>query len=180
MKKCFIILEDGFEECEALITHDVLTRTGEIKVTLAGGKSIDVVSSMGVHVKADKLLKELDVNEFDFCVLPGGKVGVDNISSSELDIEVIKKMFSLGKHVHAICAAPSVLGNLGYLDGKKYTCFPGFNRGNGEWMDKGSIIDGTQVTGRSMGYSIEFAENIVKVEIGENYLTKVKKGIFGI
>ena len=180
MKKCFIILEDGFEECEALITHDILRRSGQIEVKLLGGKHLDVISSAGVVIKADALLKDADLNEYDFCILPGGKKGVDNISMSELDKGVIKKMFALGKHVHAICAAPSVLGNLGYLDGKKFTCFPGFERGNGTWVDTGVVVDGTLITGRSMGHSIAFAEAIVTLEVGEQYLHKIHQGTLGI
>lgn len=180
MKKCFIILEDGFEECEALITHDILRRSGQIEITLAGGKHLDVVSSAGVVIKADALLKDLNLNEYDFCILPGGKKGVDNISESKLDKDVIKKMFALNKHVHAICAAPSVLGDLGYLDNKRYTCFPGFQRGDGEWVDTGVVTDGNLVTGRSMGHSIAFAEAIVTLEIGEQYLKKIRQGTLGI
>ena len=180
MKKCFIILEDGFEECEALICHDIFHRSGQIETVLAGAKHLEVVSSIGLKVKADALLKDLNLEEFDFCILPGGKLGVDNINASDFDKEVIRKMFVLGKHVHAICAAPSVLGNMGYLDNKRFTCFPGFERGKGTWVDTGCVIDGTLVTGRSMGHSIEFAEAIVKLELGEQYLTKIHHGTLGI
>lgn len=179
MKRCFILLEDGFEECEALISHDILLRSGQIIVDLVGNKEI-VTTSMGVKIHTDKLLKDINLNDYDFMILPGGKVGVDNISSNELDISVIKEMIKRGKHVHAICAAPSILGELGYLDDKEFTCFPSFERGKGKWLDKGSVISKGVVTGRSMGHTIEFAENIIRVEIGEEYLQRVHEGSLGL
>ena len=93
---------------------------------------------------------------------------------------MIKKFHDLGKKYYAICAAPSILGELGYLDGKNYVCFPGFQKGKGNWMDKGSVIDGDLVTGRSMNYTIEFASNIVRVLLGEEALERIEHGTKGI
>ena len=179
MKTCLILLEDGFEECEALITHDILTRSGHIKVDLVGNKEI-VTTSMGVKIHTNKLLKDVITDEYDFMVLPGGKLGVDNISSNKDDIAFIKEMISKGKHVHAICAAPSILVDIKYLNDKNFTCYPGFQRDNKNWQNKGSVIDKNTVTGRSMGYSIEFAKNIVRLEVNEQCLAKIDKGIFGL
>ncbi|MBR3266996.1 MAG: DJ-1/PfpI family protein, partial [Bacilli bacterium] len=146
MIKGLMLLADGFEETEAISTHDILTRTHEIEVTYVSiSDSLFVKSSMGLKVEALGLLKDVKAEDYDFIVLPGGKVGVDNIKNSPAAIEMIKRFHDLGKKYYAICAAPSILGELGYLDGKNYVCFPGFQKGKGTWTDKGSVIDGDLV-----------------------------------
>lgn len=180
MKKALILLADGFEETEALTTHDIFTRTHEIETTLAStmGESL-VTSSMGLKVLADGKLEDLKLEDYDFLILPGGKLGVENLKSNPKVIMAIKSFISSSRHVHAICAAPSILGELGYLDDKEYTCFPGFQRGNGKYLDQGEVTSNGLVTGHSMGYTIEFAEAIVRLEIGQEAVDRIYPGTRG-
>jgi 4-methyl-5(b-hydroxyethyl)-thiazole monophosphate biosynthesis len=181
MKKALILLAEGFEETEAIATHDVLARTHEIEVNYAAvGESMEVRSSMGSRLKADFVLGEKALSDFDFLVLPGGKLGVMNIRGSEKAIGAIKGFVDGGKPVYAICAAPSVLGELGYLDGKRYTCFPGFQVGKGTYVDEGVVTDGELITGRSMAFTIAFAEAIVRKQLGEEALARLAPGMRGI
>ena len=180
MKKALILLADGFEETEALTTHDILIRSHAIKPTLVSMmESLMVTTSMGLKVIADHMFAEIDPNDYDFVILPGGKVGVDNLSADPRVIALLKKYHDEGKHHHAICAAPSILCKLGYLDDKSFTCFPGFQSGKGTYLNKGVVVDGDQVTGRSMGYTIEFAEEIVKLEAGQEALDSLYFGTRG-
>ena len=180
MKNALILLADGFEETEALSTHDIFTRSHEIKTTLASIKDgLVVTTSMGLKVFADTLLKDINPDDYDFLVLPGGKLGVDNLKASQEVISLVKRFHEEGKGHYAICAAPSILGELGYLDGRNYTCFPGFQVGKGNWLDEGSVTDGDLITGRSMAYTIEFAEAIVKKEVGDKALERIYPGTRG-
>lgn len=179
MKKGMIILEDGFEQVEALGTQDVLYRTHAIDIELVGGSKYEVTSSSNVVIKLNKILKDINPSDYDFIVLPGGKLGTDNLDTNVEVQNLIKEFLENGKHVHAICAAPSILAKRGYLDNKNYTCFPGFQNGKGNYLDTGSVISQNIVTGHSMGYTIEFALNIIKVELGEKYLMAVLPGIYG-
>lgn len=181
MIKGLMLLADGFEQTEALTTHDILTRTHEIDLEYVSIKDdLMVESSMGLEVKAKNILKNVCVDDYEFIVLPGGKGGVDNLKASPLVLETVRKFHEAGKKHFAICAAPSILGELGYLDGKNYTCFPGFQKGNGIYIHEGSVIDGDLVTGHSMGYTIEFASNIVRVLLGEAALEGIQKGVKGL
>lgn len=181
MIKGLMLLADGFEQTEALTTHDILSRTHEIDLEYVSiTDDLMVTSSMGLEVKAKNLLKHVRVDNYEFVVLPGGKVGVDNLKANPLVIETIKAFHNAGKKHFAICAAPSILGELGYLDGKNYTCFPGFQKGNGNYLHEGSVIDGDLVTGHSMGYTIDFASNIVRVLLGESALEGIQKGVKGL
>lgn len=175
-----ILLADGFEMVEALTTADVLTRTHEIKVTLCSiSDSLSVSSSHGVKVEANAKIQDIIVNDYDFLVLPGGKLGVENLRASDKVTALIKAFFDAGKDVHAICAAPSILGELGYLDGLDYTCFPGFQKGNGNYLHVGAVETSHIITGHSMGFSLDFAKTIVAHYLGQTGLNRILPGIEG-
>lgn len=180
MKKGLMLLGDGFEETEAITTHDILCRTHEINCVLASiMPTLEVKTSMGLTVKADIPLEEAKASEYDFLVLPGGKVGVNNLKASQKVKDLILAFHKLGKGVYAICAAPSILGELGLLDGKSYTCFPGFQTGKGEYKNAPCVREGNIITGHSMAFTIPFAEEIVKKELGEEALLKIAPGTRG-
>ena len=181
MIKGLLLLADGFEETEAVSVHDILTRTHEIALTLASVKETPgVVSSMGIAIKADSRLQDLDLGSYDFLVLPGGKSGVANLAKNETAMSAIKAFHQTEKPIFAICAAPSILGALGYLDGRNYTCFPGFEAGKGHKDEKNPVVvDGDLITGRSMYYTIPFAEAIVKYYLGEDGVKKIYHGTRG-
>ena len=178
--KALLLLAEGYETVEALQTVDVLTRTHKIEVTTASiSDSLIVPSSIGIEVKANALLKEINLQNFDFLVLPGGKKGVENLGKSPLVLETIAFFLSNEKDVHAVCAAPSILGGLGYLDGLPYTCFPGFQKGKGEYKDTGVVVTPHIITGHSMGYTLPFAEAIVAKYFGEEGKAAIAPGIYG-
>lgn len=180
MKTGLILLADGFEESEAVTTHDILSRTHELAVVyVSTSSSLEVVSSMGTIVKAAISLENIDLDRYEFMILPGGKLGVENLKANPLTIEAIRKFHETEKPIFAICAAPSILGELGYLDGKRYTSFPGFQRGKGKYIEAGSVIDGDLVTGHAMAYSLEFAENVVRVLLGEGAVQRLYHGTRG-
>ncbi len=181
MKKGLLLLADGFEETEAIATHDILTRSHEITCVMASIKdSLEVASSMGMVIKADVLIADVDETKFDFLVLPGGKVGVENLKACPKVKELVLSFYQKSKGVYAICAAPSILGELGLLDDKAYTCFPGFECGRGKWKsEEGAVSDGNIITGHSMAFSIPFAEEIVKRECGQEALDRIHPGTRG-
>ena len=78
--KALLLLADGFEDSEALVTRDVLLRAG-IEVTTASiTDRLEVESSFGVHVLADALLKLIfDTTPYDAIILPGGGRGTKNL-----------------------------------------------------------------------------------------------------
>lgn len=181
MKKGLMLLAEGFETSEAIVTLDALRRTHEAIVDYVSiGDSVEVVSSQGLVFQASGLLKDVASNEYDFLILPGGKLGVENLASNQRVIDLIKQFHKEGKYLCAICAAPSILGELGYLDGRKYTCFPGFQRGNGEYLDIGAVADLKIITGHSMGYTLAFAETIIGTIIGEEALRRIQPGVRGL
>jgi 4-methyl-5(b-hydroxyethyl)-thiazole monophosphate biosynthesis len=179
MAKGIMLLADGVEETEAVSCHDILTRAG-IELVMASTKDCHRIhSSMGLTIKVETTLKEQNLDEFDFVVLPGGKVGVANLKKNKRAIAAVKKFHDDGKLVCAICAAPSILGELGYLDGKRFTCFPGFEVGKGIKVEEGTAVDGQLITGRSMYFTIPFAEEIVRHFLGQAGVDKIYHGTRG-
>ena len=119
------------------------------------------------HLGADciELRKAEDLNQhYDGIVLPGGMPGTLNLGKHEIVKKVITSYAAGGKLTAAICAAPSVLGENGILEGKHAVSYPGFEEkllGARVGAEK-VAVDGNIVTSRGMGTAIEFAMAIVK------------------
>ena len=170
----YVFLADGFEEIEALAPVDVMRRAG-IQVVTVGVTGEFVTGAHGIVVKAD--CTEFTMNEqVEMIVLPGGGQGTANLGASKLVEEAIAYSKSNGVRMAAICAAPSVLGANGALEGKKATCFP-----MPEFMDKlsgaeyvhtGVCSDGGIVTGRSAGHSVSFGLELVRQLCGDEIADK--------
>ena len=131
MSKVYILVADGFEEIEGLTVVDLLRRARiDIKM-VSITDTLKVVTSHNIEIRADVLLSDI-INETelaDMLVLPGGMKGTNNLkASSEVD-SIIRKYREAGKYLAAICAAPTVYGEKGLLEGKKATCYPGLEDG---------------------------------------------------
>ena len=177
-KKCAIFLADGFETCEGLIVIDLLRRAGITIDMISMNDDLTVTTSQKVVLQAEKLYKDMDAKDYDVLILPGGKVGTANLEACDSLKKALKEHFEDGKLTCAICAAPSIFGHLGMLEGKKYTCFPDFD-GNygGFYQQELAVSDGNLITGRGMGATLEFAREILKQLIDEEALKKVQHGI---
>lgn len=175
---CAIFLADGFETCEGLITIDMLRRAGVEIDMISMNDTLTVTTSQKVVLQAEKLYKDINPADYDVLILPGGKVGTANLEACESLKEALVKHFESGKLTCAICAAPSIFGHLGMLEGKKYTCFPDFDDAyGGEYQMKLAVNDGNLITGRGMGATIEFAREILKKIVSEEVLKKVQHGM---
>ena len=179
MTRCAIFLADGFETCEGLITVDLLRRAGVAIDTVSITDTNEVTTSHRIPLKTDMLFAEIDPADYDVLILPGGKVGTQNLEAFEPLKEAIRKHCAEGKLMCAICAAPSILGHMGLLEGKQYTCFPDFadDSYKGTYMQELAVRDGQLITGRGMGATIEFGRQIIMALTDEATLKKVERGI---
>ncbi|MCL2558760.1 MAG: DJ-1/PfpI family protein, partial [Treponema sp.] len=156
-KTALVLLAEGFEEVEAVTPIDYLRRAGAtVTVAAVGGNSLYVNGARGITVSADIFLEEAMESDIlpSALVIPGGLPGADNIAASVEARALIAKMQGAGKKVCAICASPAiVLAPLGILAGKKFTCYPGMEKGiaDGHWSDDPVVIDGNIITSRGAG-----------------------------
>ena len=166
MKKVAVIFAFGTEEIEALIPVDVLRRSGaECDIVAVGGEY--PTSSHGVTVKADKLVEEVDFNDYDALVIPGGMPGATNIAACEKVIIAAKEMLDSGKVVASICASPAVvLANACGVKNRKVTCYPADDfikmLSNCEYTAKNVTVDGNLVTANGPKAAFDFAFAICK------------------
>lgn len=179
MKKAVIFLAEGFEEVEALTVVDLLRRAEvEIRMVSISG-ALQVAGSHGIQVQADVLFADANIGEADALILPGGMPGTRNLQAYAPLIEAVKQANEAGKLLCAICAAPLVLGVNHLLEGKKASCYPGFEEellGAKVSMDPVSK-DGNIITSRGLGTAIAFAGEILTALLDEQTATKIKESI---
>ncbi len=160
---CF--LADGFEEIEAITTVDMLRRAGVDMKTVAvtGDASLTVTGAHSIPVTADMHIS--DVNTSDLCgvFLPGGMPGTTNLDENSKVRELVAFCADNDKYIFAICAAPSVLGHMGLLKGRKATCYPGFESelAGAHYCDAPCVQDNKFITGKGPGATVDFASMII-------------------
>lgn len=179
-KKILVPLAEGFETIEALSVVDVFRRAG-VQVDLAAvGDNLQVSSSHGVKVTADKNLVDCLAETYDLIVLPGGIPGAENLQKSEILAELLKKQNSEKRLYGAICAAPAlVLEHHGLLKGKKATCHPLFVEHLVDRQQVGErvVSDQNCVTSRGAGTSIDFGLTLLGILMGEEKRREVARGM---
>ena len=175
MAKVYVFLTEGFELVEALAVVDVLRRASIDVVTVSIMDKKTVMSAQKVEVVADTMFADNDYSKADVLFLPGGP-GTKGLEAHEGLVAVLKKHFADGKQLAAICAAPSVFGHLGFLEGKQATCFPGFENeltGAVE-TDLSVVTDGKMITGKGPGVAVDFALEIVARLCGQVESSKIR------
>lgn len=179
MKKLGVFMAEGCEEIEALTVVDIARRAGieTAMISISGNK--EVTSSHKVTFKTDIPAEFMDYEVLDGIVLPGGMPGTLNLGANEYVQKTIAEFAASGKLVAAICAAPSVLGEAGLLQGKSATCYPGFeDKLLGATTSLEPVVrDGNIITSRGMGTAIPFSLEIVAYLLGDEKAEEIRKGI---
>ena len=175
----YAFLAQGFEEVEAIAAIDVIRRA-EIDICTVGVGSKVITGAHGISVICD--LEDSNVftsEEFDGVLLPGGMPGTLNLENCAKVSEFIDYAAENDKLICAICAAPSILGHMGLLKGKKACCFPGFeNELEGADVGRDYVCcDGKFITAKGMGAAIDFSEKITACLINENKAKKIKESL---
>lgn len=179
MKNVLLFLADGFEEIEALATVDVLRRAGIQVTTVSVNPTELVTGAHGIPVMADVVYELAGFAEADMLVLPGGMPGAANLDAHEGLRAAISAHAEAGKWLAAICAAPMVYGHMGLLDGKKATCYPGFDGelAGATYTAAPVEKDGNIITGKGPAVVLPFAYALAEVLVGEEVVAQVKSGM---
>lgn len=170
----YIILGNGFEESEAIVPCDLLRRAGA-KVALVGIGGYEITGGHGIIVRADRTVEETELTAADMLVLPGGLGGVESIRGCRKVLDAVKTLANSDRYVAAICAAPTILGALGLLDGKEATCYPSMEDGMGDahCTGKAAVRDGNIITGKGAGTAFEFALLLIETLCGRDAAERV-------
>ncbi|MDK2966374.1 DJ-1 family glyoxalase III [Lacrimispora sp.] len=179
MGKVYAFLADGSEEVELLAVVDVLLRGGQdVKLVSVTGKK-NVTGSHGIKLQADVLISQTDLKDGDVLFLPGGMPGTKNLAANEALLNALLEAHKANRRIAAICAAPSILGRLGLLEGKKATCFPGYESelSGASVVRQGVVTDGNITTARGLGYALDLGIELLELLVDKMHARKIKEAI---
>ena len=182
MKKVYVFLADGFEDVEALIPIDVWRRGG-IDVTTVSISDFPLVNSAhGVNVEADIMFEQGEFDDADLIFLPGGMPGATNLFEHKGVCKTVVDQFAAGKKVAAICASPAVvLAPLGILEGKRATCYPGFEsvlaENNATYTGDLFTVDGNVTTGEGPAAAFPFAYELLDQLVNKQTADQIAEGM---
>ena len=179
MKKVCVLLADGFEEIEGLTVVDLLRRAKIYVDTISIMDDYIVHGAHGINVQTEDLFDEVDFDEFDMVVLPGGMPGTLNLKEHEGLRNLIGEFDKKKKCLAAICAAPSILSELGILKGRKACAYPSFEEGLdcAQVVHEAAVTDGHVTTGRGMGAAIPFALKLTELLCGTEKANEIAESI---
>ncbi len=163
MKKAAIFFGTGYEEIEALTVVDLLRRAGIETVCVAVDNAGSVTGSHEISVAMDAGIDDIEFENFDILVCPGGMPGTKKLEACKKLTDNIRKFYDGGKLIAAICAAPSIFGHMGLLEGKRACIYPGMEaelKGAEVCYDKVVKADNV-ITSRGMGTAIAFGLEII-------------------
>lgn len=178
MSTAYLFFADGFEEVEGLTAVDLLRRAGvdARMVSIMGRKK--VIGSHNIPIETDLLFEELK-DEADLLVLPGGMPGTNHLREHGGLADLLRKQYESGKWVSAICAAPSVLAGLGFLEKRHATSYPTCLDGLsvGTYEDTPVVVDGNVITSRGVGTAIPFALTLIEKLVSQQKAQEISDSI---
>ena len=167
----YLFLDNGFEEIEAITTIDLLRRANISVTTISITGNPMVLGAHNIAVEADGLIDKIDFSDAEMLILPGGQTKLGDCSAL---CELLVEHNKAEKPIAAICAAPSVLGRLGILEGKQATCYPGFESFLGESFIGGLVVESKNIiTAKGPGLSADFAFCIIEHLVGSDIADQV-------
>jgi protein deglycase len=176
--RVIVPLAEGFEEIEAVTIIDVLRRAG-IDVTTAFLEKKQVTGSHSIRITADKDIDGVRASDFDCIALPGGMPGSANLRDDPRVVRLVRENAGAGKLTAALCAAPLVLGFAGVLEGKRATCYPGFEgqMTGAVHVPEPVVRDGNFITGKGPGCAIPFALELVAALAGKDRALAIRENM---
>ncbi len=179
MKKVYIFLADGFEEIEAITPIDVLRRAELDVITVSITDTKEVKGAHHMTIIADQLFTDCDFSEADMLILPGGLPGAHNLNAYQPLKDLLSNFNERGKSIAAICAAPLILGELGILQHKTATCYPGFESTleGANYTASALENDKNIITAKGPGAAMYFSLAIVTKLCGEEKAVELAKGM---
>ena len=171
MAKVLVPLANGCEELEAVTIIDLLRRA-QVEVVVAGLQPGSVTASRGTVLVPDTTLGQVKNVQFDMVVLPGGLPGADHLDKDPTLATILEAMNQRQAHIGAICAAPKVLANAGFLDNKKATAYPGVLTQD-EYPEilhsvEAAVVDGHIITSKGPGTAMVFALELIEILCGNS------------
>ena len=182
MEGVYMFLADGFEDMEAIATRDVLLRGGVDVQTVSITDDPFVTSSHGITVSVDLTRDDFNDDLPAMMIFPGGMPGTKNLAADRALMALMRKCYTHGGIIAAICAAPGlVVSQLDDVSGKRFTCFEGFQDAmiakGAVFTPESAVVDGRLITGRGAGHAVNFGLAILEELKGKETADRVRAGL---
>lgn len=175
--RVLVLLGEGFEEIETVTPVDLLRRAGATVTTAAAGSSLTVRGRSGITIMADQLIGEIDTEEFDALILPGGP-GVAALRAEGIAARLAARFHARGQWVAAICAAPALLADAGLIEDIPFTCHESVAKElTGADLKQRVVIAKNILTSRGAGTALDFALALVRVLFGPEKESQIAASI---
>lgn len=177
--KMKMLIAEGFEEIEAITLIDILRRANYNLKTVSINRNNEIQGSHEIKIITDMVFEDVNFDDTDVLLLPGGVPGVPNLASEDKVLDLVKKFYNEKKYIAAICAAPFILERANILLNKNVTCYP-------SWEDKitsakikrsNIVIDGKIITARGIGAAIDLGLKLVEIFSSKNESKNLKNKI---
>lgn len=179
-KRVCVLLAPGYEEIEALTPVDYLRRCDVMVDVVSTTDDVRVIGAHDIMVQADTFIDDIQAEDYAMVVIPGGLPGAENLKNDQRVIKLLQEVYGQGDYVAALCAGPMVLDHAGLLEGKKATCYPGFeselSTASAHLSDT-VVVDDRVITSRGPAAANYFALALVEVLLGEERAEALKKDI---
>jgi 4-methyl-5(b-hydroxyethyl)-thiazole monophosphate biosynthesis len=126
------------------------------------------------------MIEQCDFSDADLLFLPGGMPGASNLFENKDVCKAVVDQHAAGKKVAAICASPAVvLAPLGILDGKRATCYPGFEEALAKATYTGDLVtvDGNITTGEGPAAAFPYAYTILADLVDQQTSDQIAEGM---
>jgi protease I len=163
--KALFLIADGFEDLEFFYPF-FRVKEAEFEVDVAGPEAGKIEGKHGYPFQASKSFSDVNADEYDFLVLPGG-MGPEKVRVNDDAVNIVKEIWNSGKIVATICHGIQILISAGVLEGKKAACWPALkddlNAAGGQFEDKEVVVDGQLVSSRKPADLPAFCRELFRV-----------------
>lgn len=179
MSKVYIFFADGFEDIEGLTVVDLMRRAGIDIQTVSIKETKEIRTSHGIDLLTDCTFGECDFSDADMLVIPGGMPGTKYLNEYQPLRDLLADFYKKGGKVAAICAAPTVLASLGFLEKRKATAYPSCMEGlaGAERSLESVVVDGNVTTSRGLGTAVDFALSLIGQLLGEKKADEIAESV---
>ena len=154
--RVLIVATDGFEEWELFGPRQILQQRGAT-VVLAALKRDPIQATVhddpGKTIRPDLVVDEVNADDFDALILPGGVRNPDQLRLHRNVIALISRFAEQKKPIAAICHGPWLLVEADLLRNRTATSWPSIRtdlrNAGAKVVDQPAVTDGNIVTSRN-------------------------------
>ncbi len=168
-RRILIMAADGFEQSELEVPLERL-QDADANIDIASIEMGDITGwdedDWGDEIEVDVKISDVDIDDFDALILPGGQINPDLLRVNEAAVSLIRDFAATGKPVAAICHAPWLLIEAGLVNGRRLTCYKSIRtdvaNAGATVVDEAVVVDGNIITSRCPDDLPAFCDAIIE------------------